>query len=195
MNRKIAISSVSILASLALLGVGVYAADLTDATSTANVATAANPHLQIAPDAGGGNPGTFSNSIAGGLTTSHIAPEHDQTIIFFLKNTGDQSLALNALFSNVGGTGLGTTTGTLEHDLQIAISCVDNTTSAAIGSITSQSFSNYEGGTPPPTPLLFTGSGNIAPNQVAKCTVTSHLGTGNNDAGQSLTYSAAFGGN
>jgi hypothetical protein len=147
MNRKIIVSGISIIGSLSLLGAGVYAAtaDLTDATSTGSTFASSNPQLQIAADAGGGVPGTYGPNISAGISASHISPGHDQTVIFFLKNNGDQALALSALFNPTGtGAALGNTTGHLEKDLNIGIVCVDKTALTAVGSIGSTAFNGYE---------------------------------------------------
>ena len=176
----------SILASLFVLGAGVYAASLTEATSTANTFASANPHLQISSDGT-----TFTDSISAGLNASHISPGHDQTAVFYLKNTGDQTLSLNTLFNATGvGNALGLTAGHLQNDLQVGIACVDHADdTTAIASIGSQGFHNYEG-----TAVPFTGAGTLTQNQVAKCTLTASLAV-TTDSGQNLVYNATFGGN
>lgn len=101
MNKKIAVSAGSILASLTLLGGIAFAVFSDQATATANTFSSGNADLTIAPDTGSG-PGTFASSISG-ASFSDIAPGFSDRFLFWLKNesTSDVDLDLTADVSSV----------------------------------------------------------------------------------------------
>ena len=186
MNRKITISGISILMSLLVLGVGVYAVNLTEATSTANTLASSNPHLQISK-----NGVDFSDSVSAGLNASHISPGHNQTVTFYMKNTGDQDLNLNVLFNATGvGNALGLTPGHLENDLNVQIACTDTTNVSNTQGAGPAGFSVYES----VQSLGATPTNVLAPDDVATCILTASLAV-TTDSGQNLVYNATFGGN
>lgn len=102
-NRRIAISGISILAALALAGGAAFAVFTDQASSVGNTFTSGNANLSIAPHTVSG-PGTFASSIPG-ATFNNIAPGFQDRFLFWLKNESASTINLDILadVSAVGG--------------------------------------------------------------------------------------------
>jgi hypothetical protein len=190
MNRKIFMSSISIVAATTILGVSAFAADLADANAPGDSLASASPNLEISNtsvDSG------FSSGVSGALgNLTNIIPDgatpggNAKTVTFYLDNNGTLPLTLAALFSNVTGSGKGGT-GFLENDEMITISCTNTTTgSESVGPL---KFSSFE-----TTAQTLTG-GTLAAGDTATCILTADLPNGDNDFNQTLNYNATVGGN
>lgn len=96
MNKKIAMSGLSIMAALMMLGGATYAQFASSATTTENTFATGNADLRIAVDTGAGEPseGSFLSSIAG-ANFDNIAPGFDDRYLFWLKNTSESNIDLN----------------------------------------------------------------------------------------------------
>jgi hypothetical protein len=184
MNRKIVISGLGILASLALVGVGVYAAFATSAAANGSTFSSGNPLLHISADNGADAPSGYGISTAG-FSVPGLLPGIPKTFKFWLYNAGtadDGALSLTALFTDPSGTGAGSP-NKLEVDLHVSLSC------AGVGTVADDIFYNYEG---TGKPIV---SGTLAPLTQTQCTMTALLPSGNTlDKGQVLNYNAVFGG-
>jgi len=183
MNRKIAISGLAILASLALVGIGVYATFLTQATATGSTFSSGNPLLHISADNGSDAPSGWGTTTSG-FSVPGLLPGIPKTFKFWLRNAGtvdDGALSLTTIFSGMAGSGFGPT-NTLEADLHVSLFC------AGVGTVDDKLFWNYEG-------LGQPISGTLAPLTETQCTMTALLPLGNTaDKGQTLNYNAVFGG-
>lgn len=88
MNRKIAMSGVSIFATLGLAGVAAFAAFTSSATATGNTLSTGTDQLQIAQNGAGPSaspsPSTFGSSIPG-FSGGPIAPGFNQDYILGFK--------------------------------------------------------------------------------------------------------------
>ena len=92
MNKKIAMSLMSITAALVVMGGATYAAFSGSATATNNTFAAGNANLEIAVDNNG--PVAFGPTIAGPNFTG-ILPGQTKTFDFWLKNTSSDTLTLD----------------------------------------------------------------------------------------------------
>lgn len=94
-NRKIAMSAVSILAAIALMGGTTFAFFTDQASSTNNTFSTGNADLDIAPDTGTG-PGGFAETISGPNFTG-IIPGETRNFDFWLRNNSSTALGLDLL--------------------------------------------------------------------------------------------------
>jgi predicted ribosomally synthesized peptide with SipW-like signal peptide len=92
MNKKILMSGMSIVASLAIMGGTTFALFDDSVTATNNTFAVGNADLQIAPDTGSG-PGTFVESIPGPSFTG-MFPGQTKTFEFWLKNSSTSTIDL-----------------------------------------------------------------------------------------------------
>lgn len=110
-NKKIALSLLSIAAALTVTGGAAYAAFSDVAQSTGNTFSTGNADLQIAVDPDntvGGVAGTYGNDIpAPAISEAGIGPNFNKTYFFWLKNnsTSNITLGLTATFGSVSTTG------------------------------------------------------------------------------------------
>lgn len=181
MNKKIFISAVSILTSLAMLGGSAYAAFIVNATSNGSTFSSGTPALELCNDVGGAiNTSSCANQIASPISVTDLIPGTPQTFAFWLDNTGTDALTpLTAVFANPS------ITGGLESDLNVSLSCDTNSNSA---SVSQDTFHNWE-----TTKTLTNGS--IASGVVSRCVMTVELPSGNTtDAAQTLNFNATFSG-
>jgi hypothetical protein len=171
MNRKIAISGLSILTALTLLSSSAFAAFTTTATATGNTFSTTTPTLTVQVD--GGSPDI---SVAGvtvtGLTPGTAGPSHTFTLANTnLDTSGDLSVALQ--FTDTGSTLPGT-------DLFFHVVC------PSLSLDINDSFSNW----------VSAGHtlGTVAHNSNAVCTMTPTLisGAPNSDIGTHDNFDAVF---
>lgn len=121
MNRKIAMSMLSIVAALTLMGGATYAQFASSALSDNNTFATGNADLKIAPDVNNG-PGTYAAFIPGFSATGNIFPGYTQNFKFWLKNTSTTAIDLSniARFVDVQGTGF---IEPLQDALQVTFTC------------------------------------------------------------------------
>ncbi|MCL4338763.1 hypothetical protein M1271_03675 [Patescibacteria group bacterium] len=174
MSRKIVISGLSILASLALLGVGVYAALVSTATATSNTFSSTNPSLLISTN------NTTFNTTVGGVTESGIIPGGTPVVHdFWLQNTDTDpgaTMNLTATINVTGGSG-----GSYNDNLSLTYTC--GSTTAGPFSITA-----WNGHVPQ-------SLGTLAPGGVVHCTLSTSLPSGDSvDAGKSVIFDTSFDG-
>jgi len=102
MNRRIALSALSVLSTTALIGGGAFALFSDSAKSENNTFATGNADLQIAEDVEPGDPDVYGSSIAG-VIFSDILPGFTTTKDFWLKNdsSGEFSMNVTAELDNV----------------------------------------------------------------------------------------------
>jgi predicted ribosomally synthesized peptide with SipW-like signal peptide len=93
MNKRIAMSAMSIFGALAIMGGATYAAFSDSASVTGNTFASGVAGLQVAPDVSGA-PGGFLDSITG-PTFNDVIPGQTKTYFFWLKNGSTSTLNLN----------------------------------------------------------------------------------------------------
>jgi len=116
MNKKILMSGMSIVASLAMLGGSAFAAFATSASATDSTFSTGTDNLLVSSD----NNNDYASSITSPFTGVNIGPGFTKTYTFFLKNDDTNStdnLDVTASFANgTGDTGL-------ENALNTQFSC------------------------------------------------------------------------
>lgn len=179
MNRRIAMSLLSVVGALTLMGGSAFAAFPTTATANNSTFSSANPQLEISQDNGSDVPVNFTSNIPG-FSLTGLVPGVPQTFKFWLKNNGstsDGTLSLTSMFTGVTGS------PSLETDLHVSLSCL------GVGNVADMTFNNYEGG------QAIVGGSGLAPQADSECTMTVTLPSGNTtDANQNLIFNAVFGG-
>jgi hypothetical protein len=187
MNRKIALSGLSIVTALALLGGAAYAQFVVTAQATGNTFSSGNPALELCNDAPGPAPTTCGTSIGSPISLANLIPGVPQTFNFWLDNTGNDSLtSFTTLFNGISGSGSSATSGTnsLENDLSVSISCDSTSGNAAAGPA---AFNVWES-----TVGL---GGTLTSGAQSRCAITVQLPANNSlDANQILGFNATFGG-
>lgn len=160
MNRRIAMSGLSILTTLVMLGGSAFAAFSTQAITTGNTFTADVPNLTVNLDAGGEGTSVPGMAVSG-LYPGGPASNHS----FDLHNTGTNGLAVNFNFNNDGSS---TLPGT---DTTIAVDC-----SADGGAFVSDTYSGWMTGH---------ALGTVAAGDTMTCSMSVSLnsGVGNSDIG------------
>lgn len=93
MNKKIAMSAISIMGSLAIMGGVTFALFDDSVTATNNTFAAGNADLKIAPDATG-SPGPYADTIPG-PNFSGMFPGQTKTFEFWLKNESLSAIDLD----------------------------------------------------------------------------------------------------
>jgi len=170
MNKKILMSGMSIVASLAMLGGSAFAAFATSATASGNTFSTTNPNLLI-------NTGTGAGATEPGFTETGITPGASPVTHTFTLNNAD--LDTNAAMTLTGK--LNPTAGdpTLEPDLLVRVTCDNGTDTTALALSTWMS-----GGV---------NLGTLAPGATTNCTMQVSLPAGNTtDANKSITFDAVF---
>lgn len=121
-NKKIAMSGMSIVAAMALMGGATFAFFTDQASSVGNTFSTGNANLSIAPDVTG-NPGTYANSIPG-ANFGGMLPGDTKTFTFWLKNESSSpiNLSLTSDLANLGGAYHGTD-GSLPDKLMVSWLC------------------------------------------------------------------------
>lgn len=94
MNKKIALSAMSILTSLALLGGATFALFTDAATSEDNTFASGNASLLIAEDVPNNSPGPFDESISG-PNFDGLFPGDSRDFDFWLKNDSSSDIDLD----------------------------------------------------------------------------------------------------
>jgi len=120
MNKKIALSAMSILASLALLGGATFALFTDTATSEDNTFVSGNADLQIALDVE--SPGIFGESIAGPNFTG-IFPGESRDFDFWLKNNSASKIDLDVTADVSSITPAGDGDQTIDNVLLVKWTC------------------------------------------------------------------------
>lgn len=95
-NRRIAISAMSIVGALAIMGGATFAFFTDTAQSTGNTFSSGNADLQIAPD-NNGAPGTFTQNLSDAFNVANIMPGYDESHLFWLKNASASNISLDLL--------------------------------------------------------------------------------------------------
>jgi predicted ribosomally synthesized peptide with SipW-like signal peptide len=93
MNKKIAISTISILSALTIMGGATFALFDDTVTATNNTFAVGNADLQISPDSGGTATG-FADTITGPSFTG-MFPGQTKTFEFWLKNNSQAAIDLD----------------------------------------------------------------------------------------------------
>lgn len=170
-NKKIAMSGMSILSALVLLGGTAFAAFTVQAQTTGNTFSATNPNLMVSVN---GNP--EGNSVAGVNVTGLVPGIPSTTQNFSLHNTDSDAGADMPVTMQLTATGANTMSG---DDLTISVNCGGGPiTDTYSGWITSAH-----------------GLGTIAPGATAACTMVATItGAGNNAMGKSAVFDATFAG-
>lgn len=175
MNRKIALSGLSIVAALTLMGVATFAAFTSTATATGTTFSTTTPVLQVSTDSGV----TFGTSKAGPSVTGLVPGVAGSPVTIELRNTDtDPSSDLTASLQLTASN-----TNTLPGvDLTITVNCGGgDVTDTYAGWISTGHLLNVT--------VPHTGT-------PVSCVVTPTLnsGTGNSDMGKSAIFDAAFSG-
>lgn len=181
MNKKIAISGLAILASLALVGVGVYALFIVNATSNGSTFSSGNPSLMLCND-NAGIIGGCGVQIPSPINVTDLLPGVPKTYAFWMYNTGTDLLdPLTAIFNSPSISG----PNTLEADLNVGLVCDGYSNNGTVGTI---KFNTWEG-----SQILTNGL--LGGGVQSRCVMTVELPTTNTlDAGQTLNFNAVFSG-
>lgn len=171
MNSKIAMSTLSIVTSLALMGGTAFAAFVSTATATGNTFSTGNADLQISTNAVDYGP-SISNFFSG----TDIFPGDSRTYTFYLKNNSADNLTLNIDASFTDGSG----DTTLQDALITDFAC-DNGADPAAFSVTSMLGGSVD-------------LGNLNSGAAMTCTLTVSLPASADDsvAGQTIGFNALF---
>lgn len=190
MNKKIALSGLSIMAALTILAGATYAAFSDFVTATGNTFAVGNADLQIALD-NSGAPGTYGDTIPG-PTFSGIIPGQTKNYVFWLKNasTSATPLDLTADINAIDPTDDGAQT--IDNTLLVSWTCdTDHDNSLANNTPTAE-FSPRDwlnGGN--------AGVGALTPGQQMECELNGRLPdtADNTVAGQTVSFDARYDGN
>lgn len=175
MNRKIILSGLSIVSSLALVSGSAFAAFNTTATATGSTFSSGNNNLLISSDSI-----NFLNTISSPFQGTKITPGYTKSFNFSLKNDNTNSTDdLNVTASFKNGTG----DSGLEGVLSTQFSCTDSN-----GATTPSAFS---------VASMLTGSvalGKINSGETATCTLTVSLpaSADNTVAGKTTSFDVEF---
>ena len=188
MNKKIAMSGLSIFAALAVMGGATFAAFTDTATATNNTFASGNADLLIAVDGGLGEPNleVFAPSIAG-ADFDNVFPGFNQNFMFWLKNTSDSNIELNITADLLNLVQTGTD---LDDALLIKWVCdLNNDTVLDQNTEASSEFSVrqwVDGG--------FATLGSLAQNEAMKCGMYSRVPTTatNDIAGESISFDVTY---
>ena len=169
MNRKIAISGLSILTTLVMLGGAAYAQFTTTATATTNTFSATTPSLTLSVDSGG-----FGNPVSGITVTGLIPGGASSNHTFAVHNADVDANATQAITLNLNNSGTSTLPG---GDTTIVVDCGQGAVS-----------DSYTG--------WITGHfiGNVGPGGTMSCSfnVSLNSGVSNSDQGLIDTFDAVF---
>ena len=135
MNKKIAMSALSIVSSLVIMGGATYAAFTTQATLANNTFATGNADLLIAND-NSGTPDPFAATIPG-VDIDGIFPGFTTDKLFWLRNESDSAIGLNVRgdLSNLGGAFHGTD-GSLPDKMRVQFSCDTDGNGLGVGTDT-----------------------------------------------------------
>jgi hypothetical protein len=168
------------LASLALVGVGVYALFIVDATSTGSTFSTANPSLQLCNDVEGSANGCGAQ-IPNPINITDLLPGVPKTFVFWIYNSGgDLFDPITAVFNSPTNS-IGS--GSLETDLNISLDC-GGFTHPTVGT---QSFFDWE------TARTLQG-GSLAGGASTRCTMTVELPSASTLINKTLNFNAVFSG-
>lgn len=135
MNKKIAMSALSIMSALTIMGGATLAAFTSQATLANNTFATGNADLLIADD-NAGSPGAFAASVPGANITG-IFPGYTTEKLFWLRNSSDSEIGMNvrADLSNLGGSFHGTD-GSLPNKFRVQFSCDTDGNGLGVGTDT-----------------------------------------------------------
>jgi len=127
MNTRIALSGLSILTVLSLVGGATFALFSDEATATDNTFSTGNADLQIAEE-GPDSPDTYLDTITG-FTAENVFPGYSEDFIFWLKNNSlSISLDVDASFTDVNTT----VNAAIADNLMVSFTCVTDNNSDGI---------------------------------------------------------------
>lgn len=171
MNRKIALSSLSILTTLVMLGSSAYATFVTNATLTGNTFSTTNPLLNVSTN------GVDYAQTETGFTETGITPGAAGVVhAFNLQNADPDANATMALTGQIIPT---SGDATLESSYQVRLTCDNGTDTGYIPMSTWIS-----------TPQSLN---NLAPLAITHCTFQITLLAGDTvDANKSITFNTQF---
>jgi predicted ribosomally synthesized peptide with SipW-like signal peptide len=125
-NRRIIISSLSVITALSLMTGATFAFFTDTASSQGNSFTSGNADLQLAQDVTG-NAGTFGNNISGPVLTN-LYPGFTGDFPFWVKNNSSANIPL-AIKADLSGT----QTGELADNLYIRWTCDTDGNGSLVG--------------------------------------------------------------
>jgi hypothetical protein len=170
-NRKLAMSGMSILTALTMMGGSAFAAFTATATTVGNTFSTSNPNLNVSTDGttfGPTKPGFNVSGLVPGTTTAAQS--------FTLQNTGTDNMPVSAKFNY--DTALNSLPGS---DIDFTITCVGSNP-------VTHSYADW----------IATGDviGTVNAGQNLGCqmTATLHAGVGNEDLNKKAVFDAVFSG-
>lgn len=176
MNKKIAMSFLSVVAAMALMGGSAFAAFTTSASATANTFSSGNAGIQLSLL----HDGTYTGSITSPFSDTNIGPGYSKVFTFYMFNSSATNLPLNlsATFTGV------TDPGNLGNDLMTQFTCQPDggsLTTAPAFSVTSMNGGNVNLGT-------------LNQGVKATCTATISLPSsiGNADVNKTVSFDTVF---
>lgn len=180
MNRKILMSTFSIVAAMTLMGGAAFAAFTTSATASSSTFSTGTDNLLVSSD---NVDVDFASSISSPFHDVKVSPGYNHQFNFFLKNDNTNStdnLAVTATFNGGGGD------SGLESLLTTQFSCNDPIT--GVTNASSFSVTSMRGGS--------VSLGTVSSGQVASCTLTVSLpaSADNSVAGKNSTFNVEFDG-
>lgn len=178
MNAKIALSGLSIVAAVTMLGGAAFAAFTTQALANGNTFSVGTENLLISTAPGG----PFTSSIPNPFTGTNIGPGYSHTFTFYLKNDNTTSTDNLDILTKFSGAGVN---ATLDPVLTSQFECTDHSVTTTGGTF---NVSDMRAGS--------VSLGTINSGSVATCTVTVSLpsNVGNSIQGQTTQFDAEFDG-
>ncbi len=170
-NRKIAMSGLSILTALTMMGGSAFAAFTTQASATGNTFSSGTENLTVSADNN-----TFTSSIVSPFSGTNLTPGYTHTFHVFLKNEGVDQLTVSATFANGSGD------AELENVLMTDFACTNGSDPSAF------SVTSMRGGS--------VSLGTLAPGVSTDCSlvVTLPSDVDNSASNKSSTFDVLFNG-
>lgn len=190
MNRRIAMSALSIVAALTLMGGATYAQLSSNATGTGITFASANASLKIAKDLGGGNAGPFADTQTFDTPIHHVFPGYNQGFTFWLRNDSSESIPLTNAVSLGSYSATGVGVGDLTTNLEVGFNCTNmGVTSNTPGAITSNGLFPISVWNPGNEDL-----GSLGAGEYAFCTMTANVPSSVTSmlTGENVTFTATF---
>lgn len=187
MNKKIAMSGLSIVAALTIMGGATFAQFSDSATVSGNTFSTGDSNLQIAAN-NAGIPGTYGESITGPTFTG-IFPGQTKTFEFWLKNSSTAAINLDLLADVSAINPTDNITQTIDNVLLISWVCDTDGNGGLADNTPSSAFSPrdwFEGGN--------AALGSLEPNEEMICRMFGNLplSADNTVANQSVAFDVRY---
>lgn len=192
MNKKIAMSTLSIVTVVALVGGATFALFTDQATANDSTFASGDADLKLALDGGAGEPapGVFTDSIDG-PDFSNLAPGFNGETTFWLKNVSASAISLDILadIAGVDETAGGDATEDLGDNLMVKWTCDTDDNGGLVDNTPTAEFSVNDWATGGNAAL-----GTLAAGNAIVCRMHARVPTtvGNEIEGDSVTFDALY---